>query len=71
MIKFLDRVPETYKDKLKKAIDSLVRANDQISEKVSNTALDKAIADAQANLDACKNRVSQIEATLKTTRKRS
>ncbi|OUR93923.1 hypothetical protein A9Q87_04230 [Flavobacteriales bacterium 34_180_T64] len=59
----LDRIPEAYKDKLKKAIDSLVKANEQISEEVTNAALENAIADAQANLEACKNRVSQIEAT--------
>lgn len=59
--KVLDRVPEAYKDKLKKAIDNLANATKQALVSSSDDVLDKTISDALVRLEACKDRIAELE----------
>jgi len=58
--KVLDKVPETYKDKLKKVVDSLVKVRRDAPE-VTDDVLQKAIDDAKARLEACKKRLEDLQ----------
>ncbi|MFK2818533.1 hypothetical protein U0L90_00280 [Flavobacteriaceae sp. LMIT009] len=59
--KVLDSVPKTYKDKLKKIVDSLLKVKEKIPNNVDATALQKAVDDAQKRVEACEDRVKELE----------
>ncbi len=58
----LDSIPNTYKDKFKKIIDSLIRVQKNMPENVDGSALQKAVDDAKKRIDACKKRIEELEA---------
>ncbi|MCB0463920.1 MAG: hypothetical protein R2816_00635 [Flavobacteriaceae bacterium] len=59
--KVLDKVPTTYKEKFKKAIDSLENLKKQLPNPTNNKALQKAVDDAQARAEACKKRLEALQ----------
>lgn len=57
----LDTIPKTYKENLRRIIDSLTNLKKQLPENVVNSALQKAVEDAQSRVDACKERIENLK----------
>ncbi|HKK12032.1 MAG TPA: hypothetical protein VJ945_04335, partial [Flavobacteriaceae bacterium] len=59
--KVLDSIPKTYKDALKKILDSLANLKKQLPEIIDNATLQKAIDDAQSRVDDCQDRLEKLK----------
>ncbi len=59
--KVLDSIPKTYKDALKKILDSLANIKKQLPDVINDEALQKAVDDAQARVDDCQDRLEKLK----------
>jgi uncharacterized coiled-coil DUF342 family protein len=58
--KVLDSVPKTYKDALKRIVDSLQNLQKQLPDNTGNSSLQNVVHEAQAAVDACKKRKADL-----------
>ncbi len=59
--KVLENVPSTYNEKFKKIIDSLQNLQKKLPNPIDAQALQKAVNDAQARVEACKKRMEDLQ----------
>jgi len=57
----LDSVPKTYRENLRRIIDSLTNIKKQLPENVDNSVFQKAVENAQSRVDACKERIVNLK----------
>ena len=57
----LDKVPGTYKDKLKKIVDSLANAKREFPDGINHDALQNAVANAEARVKACEEHLETLK----------
>jgi len=58
--KVLDNIPKTYKDALKRIVDSLQNLQKQLPDDTDSSSLQNIVDEAQAALDACKKRKADL-----------
>ena len=57
----LDKVPDTYKDDLKNAIDALEKVKQGLPEDYDSDTLQQAVADAEARVKTCEEHIKSLE----------